>query len=76
MSHDSSAGVAAVVVLAAGGGTRMKSKRSKLLHEMCGRSMLSYAITAATALEPEHLVVVVGHEREQVSAHLLSLIHI
>jgi len=70
VSHDSSAGVAAVVVLAAGGGTRMKSKRSKLLHEMCGRSMLSYAITAATALEPDHLVVVVGHEREQVSAHL------
>ena len=73
MSHESSAGVTAVVVLAAGSGTRMKSKRSKLLHELCGRSMLSYAITAATSLEPDHLVVVVGHEREQVSAHLQEI---
>ena len=51
----------------------MKSRRSKLLHELCGRSMLSYAITAATSLEPDHLVVVVGHEREQVSAHLAEI---
>lgn len=62
--------VAAVVVLAAGGGTRMKSAKSKLLHEVGGRSMLSYALDAASALEPEHLVVVVGHQREQVLAHL------
>ncbi|MDO5683484.1 MAG: NTP transferase domain-containing protein, partial [Propionibacteriaceae bacterium] len=62
--------VGAVIVLAAGGGTRMKSSRSKLLHEVCGHSMLSYAVNAATALEPEHLVVVVGHLREQVTAHL------
>jgi bifunctional UDP-N-acetylglucosamine pyrophosphorylase/glucosamine-1-phosphate N-acetyltransferase len=48
----------------------MKSKRSKLLHEVCGRSLISYAITAASALEPEHLVVVVGHQREQVSEHV------
>ena len=67
MSDDSSLGVTAVVVLAAGGGTRMRSKRSKLLHEVCGRSLISYAITAASALEPEHPVVVVGHQREQVS---------
>ncbi|MBI4900273.1 MAG: bifunctional UDP-N-acetylglucosamine diphosphorylase/glucosamine-1-phosphate N-acetyltransferase GlmU [Actinobacteria bacterium] len=51
----------------------MKSRRSKLLHELCGRSMLSYAITAATSLEPDHLVVVVGHEREQVSEHLAEI---
>ncbi|WP_432558912.1 bifunctional UDP-N-acetylglucosamine diphosphorylase/glucosamine-1-phosphate N-acetyltransferase GlmU [Granulicoccus sp. GXG6511] len=62
--------VGAVIVLAAGGGTRMKSSRSKLLHEVCGHSMLSYAVNAATALEPEHLVVVVGHLREQVAEHL------
>ncbi len=62
--------VAAVVVLAAGGGTRMKSSRSKLLHEVAGRSMLSYAIDAAAELEPEHLVVVVGNKREQVEQHL------
>ncbi len=70
MSDDSTLGVTAVVVLAAGGGTRMKSKRSKLLHDVGGRSLVSYAITAASALEPDRLVVVVGHQREQVAAHV------
>ncbi|GAA2181309.1 bifunctional UDP-N-acetylglucosamine diphosphorylase/glucosamine-1-phosphate N-acetyltransferase GlmU [Brooklawnia cerclae] len=62
--------VAAVIVLAAGGGTRMKSRLSKLLHTIAGRPMLSYALDAARALQPERLVVVVGHLREQVEAHL------
>lgn len=62
--------VSAVVVLAAGGGTRMKSSKSKLLHEVAGKSMLSFAVSAASALNPQHLVVVVGHQREQVLAHL------
>ena len=66
-------GVAGVVVLAAGAGTRMKSTRSKLLHQVAGRSMLSHAISAADALTPQHLVVVVGHQREQVTAHLEKL---
>ena len=65
--------VAAVIVLAAGGGTRMKSRRSKLLHELCGKSMLSYAVSAAAALNPHHLVVVVGHQRVEVLEHLESL---
>ncbi len=65
--------VAAVVVLAAGGGTRMKSAKSKLLHEVAGKPMLSYAVSAAAALDPHHLVVVVGHQREQVIEHLDSL---
>jgi len=65
--------VAAVVVLAAGGGTRMKSSKSKLLHEVAGKSMLSFSVSAAAALNPEHLVVVVGHLREQVVEHLEQL---
>jgi bifunctional UDP-N-acetylglucosamine pyrophosphorylase / glucosamine-1-phosphate N-acetyltransferase len=65
--------VAAVVILAAGEGKRMKSSRSKLLHEIAGHSMLSYAITAATAVQPEHIVVVVGHLRDQVEAHLAEI---
>ncbi|MEZ5084911.1 MAG: bifunctional UDP-N-acetylglucosamine diphosphorylase/glucosamine-1-phosphate N-acetyltransferase GlmU [Tessaracoccus sp.] len=65
--------VAGVVVLAAGGGTRMKSSKSKLLHEVAGKPMLSYAVSAAAALDPEHLVVVVGHQREQVIGHLDKL---
>ncbi|MFP5416427.1 MAG: bifunctional UDP-N-acetylglucosamine diphosphorylase/glucosamine-1-phosphate N-acetyltransferase GlmU [Actinomycetes bacterium] len=66
-------GVAGVVVLAAGAGTRMKSRTSKLLHQMAGRSMLSYAVHAADAVLPQRLVVVVGHEREQVEAHLAEV---
>ena len=65
MSTDLDHGVAAVVVLAAGAGTRMKSNRSKLLHEIAGRSLLSYAVDAANAVEPERLVVVVGHQRNR-----------
>jgi bifunctional UDP-N-acetylglucosamine pyrophosphorylase/glucosamine-1-phosphate N-acetyltransferase len=65
--------IAAVVILAAGGGTRMRSSRSKLLHEVAGHSMMSYAVTAATSLQPEQVVVVVGHQREQVEAHLAEI---
>ncbi|WP_338071348.1 bifunctional UDP-N-acetylglucosamine diphosphorylase/glucosamine-1-phosphate N-acetyltransferase GlmU [Actinomadura bangladeshensis] len=61
---------AAVIVLAAGEGTRMKSRKSKVLHELCGRSMLGHVLAAARRLEPERLVVVVGHRREQVVEHL------
>ncbi len=63
----------AVVILAAGEGKRMKSARSKLLHELAGHSMLSYAVRTATTLQPQHIVVVVGHGREQVEAHLAEL---
>ncbi|GGZ99238.1 bifunctional UDP-N-acetylglucosamine diphosphorylase/glucosamine-1-phosphate N-acetyltransferase GlmU [Streptomyces echinoruber] len=61
---------AAVVVLAAGEGTRMKSATPKVLHEICGRSLVGHVLAAARELEPEQLVVVVGHAREQVAAHL------
>ena len=61
---------AAVVVLAAGEGTRMRSATPKVLHPLAGRSMLGHVVRAARALEPEHLLVVVGHAREQVAAHL------
>ncbi|MFB9516259.1 bifunctional UDP-N-acetylglucosamine diphosphorylase/glucosamine-1-phosphate N-acetyltransferase GlmU [Streptomyces purpureus] len=61
---------AAVVVLAAGEGTRMKSKTPKVLHEICGRSLVGHVVSAARELGPEHLVVVVGHAREQVKGHL------
>ena len=66
-------GVSAVVVLAAGAGTRMRSKTSKLLHTVGGRSLVSHAIDAAEELTPRQLVVVVGHQREQVLAHLAEV---
>jgi bifunctional UDP-N-acetylglucosamine pyrophosphorylase/glucosamine-1-phosphate N-acetyltransferase len=59
---------AAVVVLAAGEGTRMRSSRPKVLHEVGGRSLLGHVLAAAGQLEPQHLVVVVGHGREEVVA--------
>ena len=59
-----------VIILAAGEGTRMKSATPKVLHEISGRSLLGHVVEAAATIEPEHLVVVVGHESEQVVAHL------
>src|SRR5262245_13810181 len=69
-----SASPAAVIVLAAGEGTRMKSRRTpKVLHELAGRSMVGHVLAAAHALEPEKLVVVVGHGREKVAEHLAAV---
>lgn len=62
-----------VVVLAAGGGTRMRSKTMKVLHEIGGRSMVGHVLAAVGELEPRRIVTVVGHQREQVAAHVASL---
>ncbi len=48
----------------------MKSATPKVLHEICGRSLVGHVVAASRALRPEHLVVVVGHAREQVAEHL------
>ncbi|EGJ76719.1 putative UDP-N-acetylglucosamine diphosphorylase/glucosamine-1-phosphate N-acetyltransferase [Streptomyces sp. Tu6071] len=61
---------AAVVVLAAGEGTRMKSATPKVLHRLAGRTLVGHVLQAASELEPKEVVVVVGHGREQVTAHL------
>ena len=61
---------AAVIILAAGEGTRMKSSRAKVLHEVAGRSMLGYAVDAATEIQPERIVVVIGAGSEEVRGHL------
>jgi bifunctional UDP-N-acetylglucosamine pyrophosphorylase / glucosamine-1-phosphate N-acetyltransferase len=64
---------AAVVVLAAGEGKRMKSELAKVLHAICGRSLLGHVLVAAEPLEAAHTVVVVGHGRAQVIAHLAEI---
>jgi bifunctional UDP-N-acetylglucosamine pyrophosphorylase / glucosamine-1-phosphate N-acetyltransferase len=64
---------AAVIILAAGEGTRMKSRIPKVLHTLCGRSMLGHALATAAELGPERLVVVVGHGRNQVSAEVVRV---
>ena len=56
----------AVLVLAAGQGTRMKSELAKVLHPLCGQPMLHFVLAAAEALGPERLAVVVGRDAEAV----------
>lgn len=58
----------AVIVLAAGQGTRMKSRRAKVLHELCGVPMLGHVLRTARALSPARLIVVVGRDAEAVRA--------
>ncbi|MGF1432134.1 bifunctional UDP-N-acetylglucosamine diphosphorylase/glucosamine-1-phosphate N-acetyltransferase GlmU [Kitasatospora sp. LaBMicrA B282] len=63
--------LAAVIVLAAGEGTRMKSRAlPKVLHPICGRTLLGHVVSAAEELTPQQLVVVIGHRRELVAEHL------
>ncbi len=67
------AGPAAVIVLAAGAGTRMKSRTPKILHEIGGRSLVGHALSAARSLAPQALALVVRHERDLVAAHIAGL---
>ena len=60
----------AVVVLAAGKGTRMKSDTHKVLHPIAGRPMLEHLLSSAAELAPERQVVVAGHGREQLEKAL------
>jgi bifunctional UDP-N-acetylglucosamine pyrophosphorylase/glucosamine-1-phosphate N-acetyltransferase len=66
-------GPAAVIVLAAGAGTRMKSRTPKILHEIGGRSMVGHALLAARSINPRRLAVVVRHERDLVARHLADI---
>ena len=62
MSHTLS-----IVILAAGKGSRMKSPKAKVLHEICGRSMLYYSIKAAREITDD-VIVVVAHQKDAVIA--------
>jgi len=58
----------AVVILAAGKGTRLKSSLAKVLHRAGGRSLVEHVVGASAPLKPRKTVVVVGYQAEQVSA--------
>ncbi|MFC6147933.1 MULTISPECIES: bifunctional UDP-N-acetylglucosamine diphosphorylase/glucosamine-1-phosphate N-acetyltransferase GlmU [Mumia] len=62
-----------VIVLAAGGGTRMRSKTMKVLHPLAGRTLLGHALHAARGISPDHVVAVIGNQREQVAEHLAQV---
>ncbi|KAA1250867.1 bifunctional UDP-N-acetylglucosamine diphosphorylase/glucosamine-1-phosphate N-acetyltransferase GlmU [Mycobacterium simiae] len=66
-------GDTAVLVLAAGPGTRMKSDTPKVLHTLGGRSMLSHSLHAMAKLAPQHLVVVLGHDHQRISPLVTEL---
>lgn len=64
----------AIVILAAGKGTRLKSKRPKVLHEIGGKTLLRHVVDAAVQIvAPGDIRVVVGHRAEQVEASLAGL---
>ncbi|MCA0144571.1 bifunctional UDP-N-acetylglucosamine diphosphorylase/glucosamine-1-phosphate N-acetyltransferase GlmU [Blastococcus sp. LR1] len=65
--------VAAVVVLAAGQGTRMRSSTPKVLHTLGGRSLVGHVLAAAEPLAAGTTVVVVGSGRDQVEQHLAQV---
>lgn len=56
----------AAIILAAGAGTRMKSKKPKVVHEILGRPLVRWVVEAAKAAGADKVVTVVGHQREQV----------
>ncbi|ALG73540.1 bifunctional N-acetylglucosamine-1-phosphate uridyltransferase/glucosamine-1-phosphate acetyltransferase [Azospirillum thiophilum] len=58
----------ACVILAAGKGTRMKSDLPKVLHRVAGRPMVGHVLAAVKALDPDHVVVVVGPGMDSVAA--------
>ena len=61
-----------VLVMAAGLGTRMKSKRAKVLHELAGRPLIAHVVRAAQTLEPRTILVVIGHQAEEVEQAVLA----
>ncbi|MFY9346809.1 MAG: bifunctional UDP-N-acetylglucosamine diphosphorylase/glucosamine-1-phosphate N-acetyltransferase GlmU [Orrella sp.] len=59
-----------IVILAAGMGKRMQSDRPKVLHTIAGQPMLFHLLITARALNPDRLIVVVGHGQDQIKAAL------
>ena len=60
------------IILAAGEGTRMKSERPKVLHPICGRPMIAYALDLAGAVGAKQPIVILGFGAEQVKPALPS----
>lgn len=61
-----------VLVMAAGLGTRMKSNRAKVLHELGGSPLIAHVVRAAQALDPKAIIVIVGHQAEEVESAVLA----
>ncbi len=55
-----------IIILAAGKGSRMKSNKPKVIHQVAGKPMLQHVVDTSKLLNPEQIIVVIGHESEQV----------
>ncbi|WP_092665853.1 bifunctional UDP-N-acetylglucosamine diphosphorylase/glucosamine-1-phosphate N-acetyltransferase GlmU [Agrococcus carbonis] len=62
----------AVIVLAAGAGTRMKSRTPKPLHHLAGKPLIAHVLSTAGELHPERIVTVVRHERDRMAEAVLE----
>lgn len=60
------------VILAAGAGTRMKSDKAKVIHELCGKPMVNWVIDAVKASGIENIIVITGYQEEQVRARIVE----
>ncbi|MGB9257004.1 MAG: NTP transferase domain-containing protein, partial [Candidatus Korobacteraceae bacterium] len=61
----------AIAILAAGKGTRLKSRHPKVLHEIAGRPLLAHVVSAALrVVPPQNIFAIIGHEAEKVRAAL------
>ena len=56
----------AIIILAAGKGTRMKSSKAKVLHEILDKPMIMYVVETAVNVAGDHVIVVIGHDAENV----------
>jgi len=63
----------AVIVLAAGAGTRMKSRTPKVLHRLAGAPLIQHVLATATALGPDHLLTVLRHERDLIAPEVTRI---
>ena len=72
VNNSTSPGSLNVLIMAAGLGTRMKSKRAKVLHELGGSPLIAHVSKAAQALNPRAIFVVVGHQAEEVERAVLD----
>ena len=61
-----------IVILAAGKGTRMKSKKLKVLHPFAGSTIIEHVLTTSRQLNPSKIIMVYGHQGEQLKQHLCN----
>jgi bifunctional UDP-N-acetylglucosamine pyrophosphorylase / glucosamine-1-phosphate N-acetyltransferase len=59
-----------IIILAAGKGTRMNSRKPKVIHHLAGKAMLQHVVDTSRKLNPDQIIVVIGHESEQVISTL------